>query len=199
VRERLTYANIMVTILAFIVLGGSAYATVHLGKNSVGTKQLKNRAVTPAKVSPSAVSLFKGQRGETGPPGASHGFQGSGGTGANSVSASLFGTKVVTVQLPPGNYLVTSTVEADTADGQAGGIQCRLINGDGGPGSSATTRAQDIAASGPAENFTLAGEFAVSAGQSMNLECSRYGASSLVRVDAANIVAVQIADFTGNP
>jgi len=141
----------------------------------------------------------QGPKGDTGPPGMSHGFQAAGGTGASSVSGSLFGTTVVTVQPPPGNYLVTSTVEADTADGMAGSIQCRLIN-EGGTGlSSATTRAQDIAASGPAENFTLVGEFAVSAGQSMNLECSRSGASSLVRVNDANIVAVQIADFSGFP
>jgi hypothetical protein len=49
-RSRLNYANVMVTILAFIVLGGSAIAAGHLGKNSVGTKQLKKNAVTGAKV-----------------------------------------------------------------------------------------------------------------------------------------------------
>ncbi|MGA8744726.1 MAG: hypothetical protein WB507_02545 [Solirubrobacterales bacterium] len=49
-RGHLTYANVMVTILAFIVLGGVAYAAGALPKDSVGTKQLKNGAVTAAKV-----------------------------------------------------------------------------------------------------------------------------------------------------
>jgi hypothetical protein len=55
-RPKLTYANVMVTILAFIVLGGVAVAGVNaLKKNSVGTKQLKNGAVTKAKIKKGAV------------------------------------------------------------------------------------------------------------------------------------------------
>ncbi len=51
IKPNLTYANVMVTILAFIVLGGVAVAGVQaLKKNSVGTKQLKNGAVTKAKI-----------------------------------------------------------------------------------------------------------------------------------------------------
>jgi hypothetical protein len=49
-RPRLTYANVTVTLLAFVVLGGGAYAAVHLPKNSVGTRQLKKNAVTSKKV-----------------------------------------------------------------------------------------------------------------------------------------------------
>jgi hypothetical protein len=50
-RFKLTYANVMVTILAFIALaGGTAYAANQLAKNSVGTKQLKKNAVNGAKV-----------------------------------------------------------------------------------------------------------------------------------------------------
>ena len=49
-RHRLTYANVMVTIVAFIVLGGGAYAAIHLPKGSVGGRQLKRNAVTSPKV-----------------------------------------------------------------------------------------------------------------------------------------------------
>ena len=50
-KGKLTYANVMVTILAFVVLaGGGAYAASKLAKNSVGTKQLKKSAVTGEKV-----------------------------------------------------------------------------------------------------------------------------------------------------
>jgi len=50
IKGKLSYANVMVTILAFIVLGGAAYAATKLPKNSVGTKQIKNQAVTGAKI-----------------------------------------------------------------------------------------------------------------------------------------------------
>jgi hypothetical protein len=77
-RSRLTYANVMVTLLAFVVLGGGgAYAATQLGKNSVGTKQLKNGAVTGAKVKDGSLGAgdFKagqlpaGPKGDTGPMG----------------------------------------------------------------------------------------------------------------------------------
>jgi hypothetical protein len=57
IRSRLTYSNVMVTILAFVVLGGgTAYAASHLGKNSVGTKQLKSNSVTAAKIKKGAIT-----------------------------------------------------------------------------------------------------------------------------------------------
>ena len=49
--ERLSYANVVSTICLFLLLGGAtAFAATHLGKNSVGTKQLKKNSVTGAKV-----------------------------------------------------------------------------------------------------------------------------------------------------
>ena len=48
---RLSYANVVSSICLFLLLGGAtAFAAVHLGKNSVGRKQLKKNAVTGAKV-----------------------------------------------------------------------------------------------------------------------------------------------------
>ena len=55
IRSRLTYANVMVTALAFVVLGGSAYAASQLAANSVGTKQLKDDAVKRAELADGAV------------------------------------------------------------------------------------------------------------------------------------------------
>jgi hypothetical protein len=68
-RPQLTYANVMATIAVFIALGGVSYAALKLPKNSVGTKQIKNGAVTPPKVSPATVTMFKGAKGDTGPQG----------------------------------------------------------------------------------------------------------------------------------
>jgi hypothetical protein len=60
IRKRITYANVMSSIAVFLVIGGaSAFAATHLGKNSVGTKQLKNNAVTTAKIKKNAVTGAK--------------------------------------------------------------------------------------------------------------------------------------------
>ena len=63
IHSSLTYANVMATVALFVALGGGAYAATALPSNSVGTKQLKNRAVTPAKAAPKTIALFKGKKG----------------------------------------------------------------------------------------------------------------------------------------
>jgi hypothetical protein len=56
----LTYANVMSSLAVFLVLGGAtAFAAGHLGKNSVGTKQLKANSVTAAKLKKNAVTGAK--------------------------------------------------------------------------------------------------------------------------------------------
>jgi hypothetical protein len=51
IRRRLNYANVMATIAVVLALGGaSAMAAGGLAKNSVGTRQLRQGAVTGAKV-----------------------------------------------------------------------------------------------------------------------------------------------------
>jgi len=62
--NRLTYANVMATIAVFLTLGGGAYAaSLTLPNRSVGTEQLKNGAVTPAKVAASTISRIQGVHG----------------------------------------------------------------------------------------------------------------------------------------
>jgi hypothetical protein len=64
VRKRLTYANVISTLALFLVLGGAtAFAAGHLGKNTVGTKQLKNNAVTGAKIKKEAITGAKIKKG----------------------------------------------------------------------------------------------------------------------------------------
>jgi hypothetical protein len=70
IRGSLTYANVMVTILAVVVLGGgTAYAVTELPKESIGTKQLQRGAVTPAKLSAAARAAKIGRQGPAGPQG----------------------------------------------------------------------------------------------------------------------------------
>jgi hypothetical protein len=55
IRGKLTYANVMVTVLAFVVLGGSAYAAgVKLKANAVKTKNIAPGAVTSDKLAAGA-------------------------------------------------------------------------------------------------------------------------------------------------
>jgi hypothetical protein len=52
---------LIVAVVALIVaLGGGAYAAISVPKNSVGTKQLKDGAVTPSKVKARQGSLVRG-------------------------------------------------------------------------------------------------------------------------------------------
>lgn len=73
-RGQLTYANVMATIAVFLVLaGGTAFAAkvTLLPKNSVGVKQLKKGAVTPAKLSSKAKKALTAATGPIGPSGPS--------------------------------------------------------------------------------------------------------------------------------
>lgn len=58
--ERITPATVLASIAVFLALTGGAYA---LGKNSVGTKQLKRNAVTTAKIKKNAVATAKIRKG----------------------------------------------------------------------------------------------------------------------------------------
>jgi hypothetical protein len=64
---RFARQNAIGLLALFIALGGTSYAAVSLPKNSVGTKQIKNGAVTKAKINSKAISAL---RGRAGPPGA---------------------------------------------------------------------------------------------------------------------------------
>jgi hypothetical protein len=54
-RIHLTYSNVVATLALFIALGGVSYAIVRVPRNSVGTAQLKNGAVTSNKLAVASV------------------------------------------------------------------------------------------------------------------------------------------------
>jgi hypothetical protein len=69
---KLTYANVISTFCLFLLIGGgTAFAATQLGKNSVGTQQIKKAAVTPAKLSASTKKTLTGPQGPTGSKGSS--------------------------------------------------------------------------------------------------------------------------------
>lgn len=201
----------MVTLLAIVVLGGGvAYAANQLGKNSVGPKQLRKGSVNSAKVKDGSLRATdfapnqllagpEGPRGPQGPSGTSHLFQANGSVNFEKFSSSLYGSQVVSLAVPPGSYYAIATVEVQTVNLTASSVSCRLINGNGGPGSSAVARTQIARADTEVDNMTLAGGFDVTSGQSLNLQCSKSVPGSSARVPEANIVAVGVSDVTGFP
>jgi len=59
IRRHFSYANVMATVAVILALGGSAYAAIHLKKNSVGARQLKRNSVTNVKIANGAVNGAK--------------------------------------------------------------------------------------------------------------------------------------------
>jgi hypothetical protein len=58
-RAQLTYANVISTLCLFLLLGGSAYAAAELSKNSVGTRQIKDGAITQKKLSKALLKALR--------------------------------------------------------------------------------------------------------------------------------------------
>lgn len=205
----------MVTLLAFVVLGGgAAYAGSQLAKNSVGARQLKKNSVTSAKVKDGSLKrrdfaknqLAAGPRGPEGPQGplgprgaagTSHVYQASGSVNFDAFSSSPFGSQVVSLPVPAGSYFVTATASVQSVNGTGSTVLCRLVNGSGG--SAGTLREQAARSDGQVDNMTLAGGFAVADGQTLNLQCSKSVPASGARILAANIVAVQVGGVSGRP
>lgn len=68
--SKLTYSNVISTLCLVLLLGGgTAYAASQLGKESVGTRQLRKEAVTPAKLSKKAKATLSGPAGPAGAQG----------------------------------------------------------------------------------------------------------------------------------
>jgi hypothetical protein len=78
-------AFVVSLIALFVALGGTTYAATSLPKNSVGTAQLKNGAVTTTKISKKTIAALKGSRGPAGPQGATGATGPQGQPGAQGV------------------------------------------------------------------------------------------------------------------
>jgi hypothetical protein len=96
---RFARQNSIGLLALFIALGGTSYAAISLPKNSVGTKQIKNGAVTKSKINNQAISALAGNTGPQGPQGnvGAQGPQGKPGTNGTN------GTSVTSTALSGGN------------------------------------------------------------------------------------------------
>jgi len=73
----------------FVALGGTSYAAVKLPRNSVGTSQIKNHAVTTSKLSTATVKALKGAKGDRGAAGATGATGAAGAKGDPGAPATL--------------------------------------------------------------------------------------------------------------
>jgi len=122
-----------VSCLALVIaLGGTGYAVTQLPKNSVGPMQIKNNAVTGAKVKAGSLDAtdFKtgallassaGPQGTAGPSGAagargpSNGyFTTTSGAATTIIASTSPWTTVGTISLPPGKYIATATTNVSS-------------------------------------------------------------------------------------
>ena len=148
-RSCLSYANVMATIAVFLALGGSAYAAFTLPAHSVGSRQLKNHAVTPKKVARATIKLFKGQRGARGPQGergarGSQGAQGVQGIQGPIGPSNVYFTSSTSVgadlTLPAGDYWIEGQCNFSNSNGTAQpGLDSLTSSQAGGIGSASTT------------------------------------------------------------
>ena len=112
-RPRRPRAALVISVIALIAaLGGTAYAGVVLGKNSVGTKQLKNGAVTTKKIKDGAVTAAKINSTGLTVPNAVHA------TSANSATTATSATNATNAT----NATHATSADSATAAGSAGAL-----------------------------------------------------------------------------
>jgi hypothetical protein len=159
VRARLTFANVVSCIALFVALGGTSYAVIKLPRDSVGSREVKNRSLRSVDLAPGVVAKSRGPRGAQGPAGEAGARGPSDVVTANhnnSPLAAAAGSAVdaVTLNLPAGKWWLLGSGSAVYQDPGAAGssyFRCRLtFNGaDGaalsvarvGPDASADTAA----------------------------------------------------------
>jgi hypothetical protein len=146
-RAHLTYANAISTLCLFLLLGGGAAyaATQALPKNSVGPKQLRKGAVTPAKLSRAAKSTLAGpagERGLQGPRGETGAKGETGETGlrgpSNAYSTFNLGSpsnpRTASLTVPAGNYVVSGAMTAKLEGSNYAIVTCAIEPPAGGSG-----------------------------------------------------------------
>jgi hypothetical protein len=123
---------LVVSFVALIVaLGGTSYAAFTLPMNSVGTRQIKPRAVALSKIAPSARAALKGNTGPMGPKGDKGDVGPSTAFAAaeDTLLAATPGTPqtLVTLNLPAGSFALFAKVLADN-DGvlSTAEVSCQL-------------------------------------------------------------------------
>jgi hypothetical protein len=193
-RRRTPSPALVISVVAlFVALGGTTYAATSLPRNSVGTKQLKNGAVTRKKISKNTISGLKGARGPQGPQGLRgvqgiQGVQGTPGPGSAYFDHAVSGSMQVldsTVSVPAGAYAIhgDGLVEGSTGHGS-----CQLLAG----GTAIANQSGGIVVNFPSPNGAVSdqGVAHLAAAGTITNECSANGSGSVVGQDSVLAIAV---------
>ena len=122
--RRLTFANATSVLALFVALGGASYAAIKVPANSVGTKQVRNRAITQRKLDRKLLTSLRGARGVPGlqgpqglqGPKGDAGPAGSGALGDGTVTTSkLADSSVTQAKVGLTTALATSSVDANAS------------------------------------------------------------------------------------
>jgi hypothetical protein len=206
-RGNLTYSNVISTLcLILLVGGGTAYAANQLvPKNSVGPKQIRKEAVTPAKLSKAAKRTLTGSQGPTGPQGSKgdrgeKGDQGARGpsnaiTKVNPgfVAWSTTYTTIESMSLDAGSWVVTATGLAVNHEGSAGGAGCRLLVGGTTVDATGELFLAAFPLPGAKQDFSLTGGATAAAGATAELQCEATFANG--QVVNPGITAIQVGEL----
>ena len=118
---RISPSLVISVIALFVALGGASYAAIKIPKNSVGTNQLKNRAVNSNKVKDGSLLLKDLKSGEV----KSNAWEGTKDATLTPIPSSF--TPVVTTNtLPKGNYVLLGRVNIIGGGSVVNRIICSL-------------------------------------------------------------------------
>jgi hypothetical protein len=214
---KLTYANLVATLALFLALaGGTAVAATQiLPKNSVGPKQLKTAAVTPAKLSSAAKATLTGPvgpKGATGDQGlkGDKGDQGdTGDTGPRGPSNAFYTfsnleeneSKAISISVPAGDYVASGSMLAVNASATvASEVECKLQSpGNANYGVTDITIPAHPSGTGITDTYTdPQAETALTVGAGggvISFECFANGLTT-IQLYQARIVATQVETLT---
>jgi hypothetical protein len=194
---RLNSAHVIAVIALFVALGGTAWAAVHLAKNSVKakniaknavtTKKIKNAAVTEPKIANGSVTAKKIAPGVLSTAGPSDADAGSLLGPINPAGLPSGGTDLVTLaQLPAGNYVISGKLLASNTAGASRMIDCTLSAGSDTDQSKANLASSGSA--GDSDTLAFLAVHSASAQFAAILRCS----STFGEVSASNIKVAAI-------
>ncbi len=123
-RERITPSLVISVIALVVALGGASYAAIKIPKNSVGTKQLKKKAVTSAKVKDKTLLRKDFKPGQL--PGATW-YKDRQPTVPLLDLTNEYVPVVTSQKLPAGSYLLNGRVNV-YAGGSNASIICSMVN-----------------------------------------------------------------------
>lgn len=195
--RHLSFANVISCVALFVALGGTSYAIVKVPRNSVGSREVKNRSLKAVDLASGAIQGARGARGPQGPAGPA-GERGPADVvtaNRNKIFMALGGptsVDAVTITLPAGSWSVTGSASI-VQFGQADFFRCSIAFGDDKGSSGSVARVGTDAGATTAAILTVQEGRVLSAPTAVRLRCGHDNGlpGGDPRVDHAQLTAVR--------